>query len=449
MKSVKKASLMVKIGDVFSNIAQRYVPDASIFAIALTLIIFSIGLIMGSTPKEMTEFFGNSMWALLSFTTQILLTLVFSTVLANTKSVSRLLDKLTSIPKNSKQAIMLGVFLSMIACTISWALGLVFGAVYAKNVVKKVENIDYPLLVASCYTCIMVWHGGLSGTIPLTAATPGSFIEPIIGRIISVGDTLFSSLNILLIIIFITTIPFIMRSMIPSDENVKTIDPSIIKEEKIDYQAPDNPTPAQKLEYSRIPTILFGILIMGYLFFYFSKTGFIKGLNLNSLNLILLTLVMFNVSNVIELGKRFVLASQGAGGIFFQFPIYAGIMGMANGSGLASLLSEWFTSFATTNTLPNILYISSAFLNLLIPSGGGKFAIEAPVYLPAAMELGADIPKVLLACSWGDALTNLIQPFWAIPMLAIAKLSIRDIMGYCAIICIYGFIVTQIVLTIF
>ena len=124
-------------------------------------------------------------------------------------------------------------------------------------------------------------------------------------------------------------------------------------------------------------------------------------------------------------------------------------MSMTTKSGLSDILSNAIVSIATPKTLPNIINISSATLNMIIPSGGGKFSVEAPVYIPAVYQLNAPMLPTLLGAAWGDALTNLIQPFWALPLLAIAKLDIKDIMGYCVVYMIYAFIVIQVVLAVY
>ncbi|MEE2862128.1 MAG: TIGR00366 family protein, partial [Pseudomonadota bacterium] len=102
-------------------------------------------------------------------------------------------------------------------------------------------------------------------------------------------------------------------------------------------------------------------------------------------------------------------------------------------SGLAASLSEWFVSISTAQTLPFWSFIAAGIVNIFVPSGGGQWAVQAPVMLPAAQALGADLPRVAMAVAWGDAWTNLLQPFWALPMLGIAGLQAKDIMGFCVI----------------
>lgn len=445
----KRRGLMVVIGNVFSNIAQKLLPDALVFAIALSVIVFLGGWIFTeSSFVDMIIYWGNGIWNLLAFAMQVSLTLVLSHIFANTKTVANFLDKAAGIPKTPIAAIMLSCLVTAICSLLSWGFGLIMGAIYARAVARKIKGIDYPILVAGSYCGFLVWHAGLSGTIPLTLATPGSWTEPILNGLVPVTETMLSPLNIFLTIFFLITVPLVVRTMVPSPEDAREVDPEILVETDIVIERPKNPTPAERWEYSRIPSTLLGLVFVVYLIFYFKKNG-IMGLNLNIVNLGFFALGMLFVTCPVEYVKRTAIAGADAGQLLVQFPLYAGIMGMMTSSGLGAMISNFFISIANTNNLPNILHISSSVLNMFIPSGGGKFAVEAPIYLPAAQALGANIPKVAVACAWGDALTNLIQPFWALPLLAIARLGIRDIMGYCAVVTIYAFIATQIILLFF
>ncbi|HHV72887.1 MAG TPA: short-chain fatty acid transporter [Clostridia bacterium] len=445
----EKGGILVGLGSFFTAIAQKFLPDALVFAIFLSVIVFLGGLIFtDSSFIDMIIYWGDGIWNLLAFAMQVSLTLVLSHILANTRPVARFLDRAASIPKNPVSAVMLACVVTMICSLLSWGFGLIMGAIYARAVARKVDGIDYPMLVAGSYCGFLVWHGGLSGTIPLTLATPGSWTEPIINGLIPVTETMLSPLNIFLIIFYLITLPFIVKMMVPPKSKARVVDPELLVESDIVITPPENPTPAQKWEHSRIPSTLLGLVFLIYLIFYFARNG-IMGLNLNIVNLGFFALGLLLVSSPIEYVRRTAVAATNAGNLLIQFPLYAGIMGMMTSSGLGAMISQFFISIANADNLPNVLHISSSILNMFIPSGGGKFAVEAPIYLPAAISLGANIPKVAVACAWGDALTNLIQPFWALPLLAIAKLGIRDIMGYCAVATIYGFITIQLILWIF
>lgn len=451
-KNNKESSggLMYRLGAFFSAIAQKFLPDAIIFALGLTIVVFILGIVLaGATPFEMLIYHGQGVWSLLAFTLQVVLTMLFSNVLATTKPVAKLLDKLTDIPKTATQAYILGFIISGIGMLLSWAIGLVVGGVYAKAVAKKVKGIDYAFLVATVYCSMAVWHGGLSGTIPLAIGTEGSICSDYLQELIPSGQFFFHPVNIALILIILFTTPFVItKHLMPPKDKVVEVDPSKIVDVDISVKKPENPTPAQKIEYSRITSIILAVLILAYLVYYFSQKG-ISGLDLNSLNGLLFGISILLCDNLMDFNARVREAAKGCGALMCQFPLYAGIMSMTTKSGLSDILSNAIVSIATPKTLPNIINISSATLNMIIPSGGGKFSVEAPVYIPAVYQLNAPMLPTLLGAAWGDALTNLIQPFWALPLLAIAKLDIKDIMGYCVIYMIYAFIVIQVVLAVY
>ena len=273
-----------------------------------------------------------------------------------------------------------------------------------------------------------MWHGGLAGSVPLTIATPGHFAEDLIG-VVNTSDTLFSPLNMTLLAILFVIMPVVNRAMMPPEAERVYVEAKHLKE-------PEPPTPsghispAEKLERNSILALLAGLAGVAYLCLHFTKGG---TLNLNIINFVFLFLAIILHGTPERLLHSMQQAIQGASGIVLQFPFYAGIMAIMVQSGLARELSQWLISAATADTLALYSFLSAGIVNMLIPSGGGQWAVQAPVVLPAALELGADVSKVSMAVAWGDAWTNLIQPFWALPVLAIAGLKAKDIMGFCLV----------------
>ena len=450
-----EGGLMYKVGAFFTALAQKFLPDALIFALGLTILVFILGIVLaGATPFEMLIYHGSGIWDLLSFTLQVALTLLFSNVFANTRVVRKILDKLTNVPKTPFQVFAFGFIVCCFAMIISWALGLVVGGMYAKTVVKKVKGVDYPFLVACMYASLAVWHAGLSGSIPLSIATEGSFAANVIyangGQLVPTNEFFFHPANVALFLLATFTTPFvIIKFLMPPASKVNEVDPALFDEDEMPpVVKPENPSPAQKIEYSRITSIILGVLILAYLVYLFATKG-LAALDLNSLNGILFGLGVLCCDHCMDFNAKVKEAAKGCGALMVQFPLYAGIMSMTTKSGLAEILTNAIVSIATPQTLPNIINISSSILNMIIPSGGGKFSVEAPIYIPAIYALDANIVTTLIGAAWGDALTNLIQPFWALPLLAIAKLSIKDIMGYCVIFTAYIFVLIQVVLFVY
>ena len=446
-----KGNLLQKIGNGFGGWCQKYFPDAIIFAIGLFLLVFVLGIVIThQSPFAMWKFAGDGIFNLLAFSTQVALTLMFSSVVANTKQVDKLLDKLTDIPKTPMQAYIFTYVIACIGHLLSWAIGLVVGGILCQHFARKMKGVDYPFMVATAYCALAIWHGGLSGTIPLAIGTEGSICADYLEELIPSNQFFFHPVNIILIVLCLVLVPLVItRTLAPPADKVFELDPNLLKKDDLSYPTPPKEewVPIQHVEFGKVFKWILGILILGYYCYYFSQKG-IGGLDLNSLNGVLFGVGVCLCDHLMDFGARVKNAAAGMGALFVQFPIYAMIMAMTTGSGLATVLSNAIVSIATPTTMPNIINISSSILNMIIPSGGGKFSVEAPIYIPAIYKVGAPMVTTLLGSAWGDALTNLIQPFWALPLLAIAKLSVRDIVGYCVIYCAFFFVVIQVVLTI-
>lgn len=430
----KAAKPLVKLVD-------RYLPDPYIFVLLLTLVVLIAAVVAEhKTPLEVINYWGDGFWTLLSFSMQMLLVLVAGFMLASSPPIKKLLDAIAGLAKSAPQAIILVTLVSLAASWINWGFGLVVGALFAKALARKVK-VDYRLLVASAYSGFVVWHGGLAGSIPLTIATAGHFSEAQIG-IIPTSDTIFASYNLLLVAILFVVMPLVNRFMLPEDKDSVYVDPSALddKDAELDASAlelnsanvserqPES-RPADKLENSRLLGWSVGGAGLVYLGYYFWVQG--GSLNLNLVNFLFLFLAILLHQTPRSLLTSLNEAIKGGAGIVIQFPFYAGIMAVMVQSGLAQSISEGFLAIASAESLPFWSFISAGIVNIFVPSGGGQWAVQAPIMLPAAQALGADVARVAMAVAWGDAWTNLIQPFWALPVLAIAGLKARDIMGFC------------------
>ncbi|CDQ38956.1 short-chain fatty acid transporter [Virgibacillus salexigens] len=425
------------------RMVQRYLPDAFLFAILLTIIVFILGVLFtDSSPVEMVSYWGGGFWDLLAFAMQMSLIVVTGYILANTPIVKRLLSKLSTIADTPSQAILLVTFVSSAACLINYGFGLVVGALFAIHVAKRVPTVDYRVLMASAYSGFLLWHGGLSASIPLLIATPGHFLEDTIGTI-PVSDTLFSSFNLFIVAVLLFTLPFLNRFLMKARDPLHNTNATLWRPEEINHSIDNSEeplgelTPAERLENSKVLSLLIGVFGLAFVVFFFIENGF--DLNINIVNFIMLFLgILFH-----RTPRRFLnsvtSAVKNAGGIIVQFPFYAGIMGMMVTSGLSEQMSMAFVNISNEFTFPLFAFISAGIVNFFVPSGGGQWAVQAPIMIPASLELGVDTAKTAMAVAWGDAWTNMIQPFWALPLLAIAGLKVRDIMGFCVLILLYSF----------
>ena len=428
--------MIKRLSKIFVSLIEEYLPDPYLFAVALTFVVFILGVIFaGNTPVEMISHWGNGFWDLLAFAMQMCLVLITGHVMANTPLFNNFLKKIASVPNSAGSAIAFTTVISAIACWINWGFGLVVGALLAREVAKQIEGVDYRLLIASAYSGFVVWHGGLAGSIPLTIATEGHFMQDLMGTF-PVSETIFTPYNLIISAVIIITIPFLNKMMLPDKKDRVIVDPEVLKKEDQsaieEANSVEIKTTADRLENSRLISYLLGAMGVAFIVYYFSNRGF--DLNLNIVNFSFLTVGII----LHKTPKRFLQAFQnavvGCSGIILQFPLYSGIMGMMIGSGLAVMMSEFFVSIASDVTLPFFSFLSAGIVNFFVPSGGGQWAVQAPIMVPAAVDLGVDVSRISMAVAWGDAWTNMIQPFWALPALGIAGLGARDIMGYCIMV---------------
>ena len=440
------------------KLVQNYLPDPFLFCVILTFFVFICGMIFtGQSPMAMILHWTGGFWSLLKFAMQMALVLVFGHTLASAPAFKKITRKLAKIPKSPTQAILLVTFISSIACIINWGFGLVIGAIFAKELAKKVDGVDYRLLIASAYSGFLLWHAGLSASIPLTLASGGeSLVIATGGAVTAAGiptsETIFSIGNIILVLVLVFTLPLVNRAMHPSKgQKVVTIKKELLEDEE-DFveMAREDMTPADKLENSKIVTYLISIMGFSYIIYYFINKGF--DLNLDIVNFIFLFLGIL----LHRTPKRFLSAlaeaAKGAGPILLQFPFYAGIMGMmtganADGVSLAVLMSNVFVNISNKVTFPMFSFLSAGLVNFFVPSGGGQWAVQAPIMMPAGQALGVSGAQTAMSIAWGDAWTNMIQPFWALPALGIAGLGAKDIMGYCIIDLLYSGIIIAVGLT--
>lgn len=427
------------------NIVQKFLPDAFIFCIILTILVFIAAMpVSKMNPFEIANAWGESMWSLLGFSMQMALVLVLGTALATAPLVKRAINAAAGVPKSPTSAIIFITVVSMIACWLNWGFGLVVGAILAKEIAKKVKGVDYRLLIASAYSGFVIWHAGFSGSIPLQLASYseaiGTQTAGAVTESIPTSQTIFSAWNLIIVIAIIVVIAFVNAQMHPAPEDTVTVDPKLLAETETAKVTDKIMTPAEWLESFPLLSILVAILAIVYLIYTYKTKGSIT-LSLNIVNLIFLTLGIIFHGTPIGYVNAITDAAKSAGGIILQFPFYAGIMGIMTATGptgqsLAGAISDFFVNISNQTTFPLFTFLSAGIVNFFVPSGGGQWAVQAPIVMPAGNALGVSPAVSAMAIAWGDAWTNMLQPFWALPALGIAGLGARDIMGYCAIVLI-------------
>ena len=422
------------------KLVQRFLPEPFIFAVILTIIAFLVAMpVCRQTPLEVIEHWGGGVWSLLAFAMQMALVLVCGSALAAAPSVKKGISALAGLPKTPAGAIALVTGISAVACWLNWGFGLIVGVIFAKEIARKLRGVDYRLLIASAYSGFVVWHAGISGSIPLTMATPGSGLKEItrgaLQNPVPISQTVLDPHNIIMVVLVIAALVLVNSLMHPKAGQVISVDPLLLQEEP-EKPAVKPDTPAEKMENSRLLSWIIALLGLSYVVIKLFFRG--GSLDLNTVILIFLFLGIILHKTPLAYVNAFTKSASGAAGILLQFPFYAGIMGILMGTGksgicLGTVISDGFINISTPTSYPLFTFLCAAILNMFVPSGGGHWAIQAPIMFTAGADLGVDPGLTGMAIAWGDAWTNLIQPFWAIPALAIAKLNAKDIMGFCLI----------------
>ena len=430
----------------FVVLVERYYPDPFVFAIILTFVTIFLSLGLTDAGLQQTILaWGNGLSSLFAFTSQVCLTLIGAHALSFTDPVKKLLRTIACTPKTQTQAYALVAIASGFCSLLAWSLGLVAGAILAKEVAlqsqRKNLKVHYPLLVAAAYSGLVVWHMGYSGSATLSVATPLHPLENIIG-IIPVTQTMLAPLNITLALVTIAAVALVCILLRPDDDDVLEVEPgkleSNIESDSLTESSNQNPASlASWLDNMRVLNICIAMLFGAYLFSWFATKGFSLNLNIVIWSFICLGLLLAN--SPVHYLKLLVNASGPVGLILLQYPFYAGILGIMTGTGLVSVISNFFTEIANTQTLPFLAFLSGGLINIFVPSGGGQWVIQGPIFLEAAKNLSVDPALIVLGVAYGDQWTNMIQPFWTIPVLAIAGLQLRQIMGYTFIIFLLTF----------
>lgn len=382
----------------------------------------------------------GGLWSLLAFGMQMALVLVTGFVVASTGPVARGIDRLAAIPKNTGQGAALVALVAMSTSLVNWGLGLVVGALAARQVGLSMHRsgrpVHYPLLAAAGYTGLCVWHGGLSGSAPLKVTRTNDLVEVLgadlaaqIGTI-ELGRTIGSLPNLAATGLLLITIPLLLSQWAPRRGGEPPPASALVAS----VRSPHSPGFAGWLETRRWAAWLLAVPVIGWLALNGSLDT-LRSLDLNTMNLLFIGIGL----TLVDHPRHYMdLAAQGAkatAGILIQFPLYGGILGILAGTGLAAAAVDFAMSVGAP--VPLATFASAGLVNLFVPSGGGQWAIQGPIMLQAAVQSGVDPARVVMALSWGDQWTNLFQPFWALPLLGITGAKAGDILGYTAVLGIW------------
>ncbi len=423
--------------------AERWFPDAFVFALGAIVIVFLGALFVGETPNNVAKYFGDGFWQLIPFTLQMAMVIIGGYVVASSPPVGRVIQGLARIPRTPRSAVALVAFLATSSSLLSWGFSLIFSSLLVRQIVKNVRGVDYRAASAAAYLGVCtVWALGLSSSAALMMATQGSIppaIFTISGRI-PLTHTIFTwqSLTTAGLLIFSSVAVAYLSTPISSEaKTAKTAGA------ELELPAPEidktTRTPGEWLENNGLLTVLVCTLGFGYLARLFMIQGPLIALDLNTYNFLFIMLGMLFHWKPRAFVRAISAAVPATSGVLIQFPFYAGIFGIMTKSPLSSRMAEFFVGISSHGTYPILLTIYSAILGLFVPSGGSKWIIEAPYVLAAAKQLHVNLGWVVQIYNTAEALPNLINPFWMLPLLGILNIRAREVIGYSSLYLIVNF----------
>ena len=447
---VKRRGLMQRMTTLCVRYVERFMPDPYLFAVVLTLIVVGLCalLVNGATPGGMLRAWYGGVWGaqnIFTFAFQMVLILVTGYTLAEAPVLKRAIICIAGRPNNQVQGALLCFGVSAVFSLLNWGLGLVAGALVARQVAKRLAGAHFGYLIAAAFMGFIVWTQGLSSSIALANTdtnSPINVIHKMTGTNVPLRLTIFQPYSWVSVIVVLLLLAIAIWRMQPA-ESLEP-DPAVFEEQE-DPVAPRSDskrTFAEWLEDLWILNVL--IFVAGITYFWLS--GF--ALNISSM------IMLFTVTSALlhRTPIRFIRAFSGAakvsGPLLLQYPLYGGIVGLlaylpaASGKALQTVLAEALVTGANQYTLPFLTFIGSVIISLFVPSGGGHWAVQGPVAVDSALALGQRSPAYLglisMCVAVGEGVANMIQPFWLLPLLAIAKLNVRQVMGFTIIAFLIG-----------
>ena len=426
--------MLERLAAALTRWCTRWIPDAYVVAGLLIGIVLVVALIATPAgPADVVRAFGGAFWDFAPFTLQMAMVILSGYLVADAPITRRALAALAARATTPRGSVLLMALVSMGLGWIHWGLSIIASGLLARRLIARRLGADPRILVAAAYLGMgCVWHAGLSASAPLTSSDPSQpFVAKYLGGPVPATQTIFSPFNLILSVVVIAILAVLATLLQPKAGSPQ---PDTVPED--DPPAPALPapsTPAEWVERTPWVNLLVAGVILGYLVLYVVDKG-VRTIAIGHVNLLFL-----GVAALLHGSPASLLASAERGGqyvwgVILQFGLYAGVAGVLDKTGLAGKVADGFVAIATPKTYPLAVVWYSGILNYLVPSGGAKWFIEVAYLADAAKRLGVPLDRTILAYAWGDMLTDVIQPFWAIPLLALARLSFRDIMGACLVV---------------
>jgi short-chain fatty acids transporter len=418
-------------------------PDPFVLVLLLSLVALALGWAKaGGAPsalvKAWTDGFGNA--EILKFGLQIILIVVTGEAIAASPPARKLLATLTNKPRDATEALLLVTNFALVTGWLHWGFGLVSSALLAREVGRSLKErgirIHYALLGTGAYTSMLLWHAGLTASAPLLMNTEKNFVSDVLGvqgaaAKVPLRETIFAPYNLVACLVLAVVVPPIVVALHPKEGavGVEGADlPPLAQEDTLDPPQ----TPAEWLDKTRVLSFVTGAIGLTFLVRHFREKGF--DLNHNVVNCAFLMLGMTLHKSPVAYARAIAQSVRGVSGIVLQFPFYGGILEVMKYTGLSTSIAHVFVEAASPRTLPLATFVASILTKSFVPSGAGEWAVEGPVMLQAAKQLGVPYGKITMAVAYGNMLGNMYQPFWSLPLLGLMGLRARDIMGFCLVL---------------
>ena len=431
-QSHDRSTGLARLGMTLADWAERWFPDAFVFALLAVIIVFIAGLFAGSSARDLVHDFGDGFWNLIPFTMQMAIIIVGGYVVATSPPVHRLICWLATVPKTPRAAIAFVAFFSMVTSLISWGLSLIFTGLLVRESVKRVRGVDYRAVGAAAYLGTgTVWALGISSSAALLMATPSSIPAALlkISGVIPLSQTIYTWQSITVAAILMCASIAVAYWSAPKS-SPRTAESFGVTKELAAPRLEPRRTPAEWLEYAPLLSLVIGVLGLAYFAQTVAARGPLAALDLNTYNFFFLIIGLLLHWRPRSFTRAVHNAVPAIAGVLIQFPFYGGIFGIMTLSPLSRALAEFFVQVSSHGTFPVLVAIYSGILGLFVPSGGSKWIIEAPYVLQAAKDLHVNLGWVVQIYNTAEALPNLINPFWMLPLLGILKVRARDLVGY-------------------
>lgn len=437
---------LARIATGFTRLAERYIPDAFVFALAASALVFGLAAATTDTPaRELLAIWGGGFWELNAFTMQMAMIVITGYVVATSPGVFRLIGRLSALPQSPRMAVALVAFFSMVSAWFNWGLSLIFSAMLAKQVARRLADVDYRALSAAAFMGLgSVWAQGLSGSAALQMATPSALPEAIRnvvsrgglveGGVLGLEHTIFlwqSLLSVAVEIPVVTLLFYWSTPVGPKARSARALGVALGEGALLEQSAERARRPGEWLEHSSILSFAFVALAFGYLGVSFARSeSLLNAVTFNSINLTFLALGALLHKTPARLMRAVREATPAVWAILLQYPFYAGIAAIISKTHLNAQIAAWFVKISTPSSFPALIACYSALLGVFVPSGGSKWVIEAPYVMEAAHTLKVHLGFMVSVYDLGEALANLVQPFWMVPVLGLLGLRARDVMGH-------------------